>query len=89
MKSELDIVLQNIASELAETAKCSMPSLATSETVEREWLADNKYYRAIAKGNKVYYLCYDFELRKLFRAKNIKGSVIIDMDCCICSNASS
>ncbi len=89
MKNELGIVLKSIASELAETAKNSMPSLSNAETVVREWLVDSRYYRAIAKGNKVYYLCYDFELKKVFRAKNVKGSVIIDMDCCICSNASS
>lgn len=89
MKTELDIILENIAMELAETAKRSMPNLNPSEKVEREWLADNRYYRAIAKDNEVYYLCYDFKLRKIFKVKNVKGSVIIDNDCCICPNASS
>lgn len=77
--TEVETVLSMIAKELADTAKSSMPELQAGQLIKREWLEDGKYFREIKNGSHTSYICYDFKQRKCFKAKKMKGCVIIEI----------
>lgn len=79
--TEVEAVLSIIAKELADTAKSNMPELQTGQSITHEWLEDGKYFREIKNGSHTSYICYDFRQRRCFKAKKMKGCVIIDKDC--------
>lgn len=57
-------VLLAVASELATSAKSSLPELNDGEEVRREWLEDGIFYRETTLNGDVFRYLYDFRQRK-------------------------
>lgn len=60
-------VLLAVATELAKTAKDSMPKIREGESVRREWLEDGIYKRETTLNGEIYLAQYDFRQRKCRR----------------------
>lgn len=64
MKTPIAAVLLAIATELAESAKTSLPKLRDGEIIKQEWLDNGIYYRETEMDGKIFLGQYDFRLRK-------------------------
>ncbi len=62
-------VLLAIATELAKSAKDSMPELREGEHIKREWFKDGVYCRETTLNDEVYIAQYDFKQRKCCQTK--------------------
>ncbi len=60
-------VLLAVATELAKTAKDSMPKICEGERIRREWLENGVYNRETTLDNDIYLAQYDFRQRKCRR----------------------
>ncbi len=60
-------VLLAVATELAKTAKDSMPKMREGEYVKREWFDNGIYNRETVLNSDVYLAQYDFRQRKCRR----------------------
>lgn len=65
-------VLLAVATELAKSAKASMPKLQDGEIIQREWLADGIYYRETLFNGEIFQSQYDFKQRKSRRMAVVK-----------------
>lgn len=60
-------VLLSIATELANTAKASLPKLNDGEIVRREWYENGMYCRETTLNGEIVCCQYDFRQRKIRR----------------------
>lgn len=64
----VSLVLLAVATELAKTAKDSMPKIRDGECVIREWYENGLYKRKTVLNGDVFLAQYDFRQRKSRRA---------------------
>lgn len=57
-------VLLAVATELAKTAKSSMPEMRDGEKIIREWFEEGIYYRKTELAGEIFVSQYDFRQRK-------------------------
>ena len=62
--SAVSSVLLAVASELAASARSSLPEMKDGETVKREWLENGIYFRETVLDGRVSRAEYDFRQRK-------------------------
>lgn len=65
-------VLIAIATELAETAKSSLPKMRDGEKVQSEWYKNGIYYRETIYKSETYVSQFDFRKRKSHRSLVVK-----------------
>ena len=70
--SQISIVLLAIATELSKLAKNSLPALQEGETVQREWLKNETFYRETNLNGQSFIAKFDFLQRKSQRVL-VKG----------------
>lgn len=70
--STIPAVLLAVATELAKTAKSSMPEIRDGEKIRREWFENGIYFRETEYDGGIFQSQYDFRQRKSRRVAVVK-----------------
>ncbi len=70
--SAIPAVLLAVATELAKTAKSSMPEIRDGEKIRREWFENGIYFRETEYSGEIFQSQYDFRQRKSRRVAVVK-----------------